>query len=148
MDAVTKRRLKHLKRLEATHADEYDERFGHEVNRAALKKQAMSDAMSEHWNAHQKGKGEQSGPKLQSAQDAKARNDEVVAQQAADRQRKAASISKGPKFGEALPENWRDEHWKTLQSWAEDYAGVEVKKKAEAVAVLEAYEARLAESAA
>lgn len=42
-----------------------------------------------------------------------------------------------------LPEGWRDEHWKTLQSMAEEFAGVEASNKAEAVAALEAYEAGL-----
>lgn len=47
-----------------------------------------------------------------------------------------------------LPENWRDEHWKKLQAMAEEYAGVEAKNKAESVAALEAYEARLTAQAA
>jgi len=40
-----------------------------------------------------------------------------------------------------LPDNWRDAHWKTLQKLAEDLTGQQAETKAEAVAVLETYEA-------
>ncbi|WP_150524026.1 hypothetical protein [Roseibium sediminis] len=39
-----------------------------------------------------------------------------------------------------LPPNWRDEHWKTLQKWADDFAGVEASNKVEAIAALEEWE--------
>ncbi len=39
-----------------------------------------------------------------------------------------------------LPEGWRNEHWKTLQSMAAEYAGVETGTKAASIAALEAYE--------
>ena len=42
-----------------------------------------------------------------------------------------------------LPHGWRKEHWKTQQSMAADYAGVEVATKAEAIRALEVYEAEL-----
>ena len=38
----------------------------------------------------------------------------------------------------ALPDNWRGEHWKTLQKLAEDLTGRKAETKAEAVAILEA----------
>ncbi|WP_289036003.1 hypothetical protein [uncultured Roseibium sp.] len=68
------------------------------------------------------------------------------------RQLKATPITDEPlndsvsKFGDPLPENWRGEHWKTLQSWAEEFAGTKVSNKAEAVAALEIYAAELAAS--
>ncbi|MHA7777411.1 hypothetical protein [Roseibium sp. M-1] len=42
-----------------------------------------------------------------------------------------------------LPTGWRNEHWKTQQAIATDYAGVQVANKAEAVSALEAYEETL-----
>ncbi|WP_305986120.1 hypothetical protein [Roseibium sp. MMSF_3544] len=55
-----------------------------------------------------------------------------------NRKRKQKALSAG---GKPLPNNWRREHWKTLQSMAADYAGVEARKKEEALSALEAYEA-------
>ncbi|WP_346908530.1 hypothetical protein [uncultured Roseibium sp.] len=40
-----------------------------------------------------------------------------------------------------LPEGWRSEHWKTLQKLAEDLTGQKSETKAEAMAILEAYQA-------
>ncbi|MEO0980592.1 MAG: hypothetical protein AAFY24_25240 [Pseudomonadota bacterium] len=44
--------------------------------------------------------------------------------------------------GQKLPCGWRKEHWKTQQSMARDYAGVNAGCKDEAVRALEAYEAQ------
>ena len=44
--------------------------------------------------------------------------------------------------GRKLPCGWRKEHWKTQQSMARDYAGVNAGCKDEAVRALEAYEAQ------
>ena len=42
--------------------------------------------------------------------------------------------------GRTLPKGWRNEHWKTQQAMAFDYAGVRAATKAEAVQALQAYE--------
>jgi len=42
-----------------------------------------------------------------------------------------------------LPSGWRNEHWKTQQAMAADYAGVQAANKAESVNALEAYEETL-----
>lgn len=57
-----------------------------------------------------------------------------------NRKRKAAQSSI---TGKPLPDGWRKEHWKTQQSMAADYAGVEVSNKEDAVRALELYEAEL-----
>lgn len=51
------------------------------------------------------------------------------------REKRAGSPNAGK-----LPRGWRKEHWKTQQSMARDYAGVNTASKAEAISALEAYE--------
>ncbi|MFN3247692.1 hypothetical protein [Roseibium album] len=115
VDEKDARLQRHLKNLEANHASEFEERFGTEKSRKKVQQEQISDEISAHWNAQQKGK--------------------------------AHSIGGAPVL-KPLPENWRDEHWKKLQAMAEEYAGVEAKNKAESVAALDAYEARLTAQAA
>jgi hypothetical protein len=57
-----------------------------------------------------------------------------------NRKRRAA---KAPLPVKPLPSGWRKEHWKTQQSIAADYTGVEARNKEEAVRALEGYEAEL-----
>lgn len=47
----------------------------------------------------------------------------------------------GAPSSQKLPCGWRKEHWKTQQSMARDYAGVNAGCKEEAIRALEAYEA-------
>lgn len=79
---------------------------------------------------------------------AKLRQRQVAEAVSADWNRKhkqsGAAVSGGPEFGKALPENWRDAHWKTLQAMAADYAGVQTANKEESLEALEAYEAGIA----
>ena len=55
-----------------------------------------------------------------------------------NRRQKRHSVSKK---ANVLPDDWRSEHWKTLQKLAEDLTGRKAETKAEAMAILEAYEA-------
>jgi len=45
-----------------------------------------------------------------------------------------------PEGQRPLPKGWRNEHWKTQQAMAFDYAGVRASTKAEAMKVLQTYE--------
>lgn len=60
----------------------------------------------------------------------------------ADWNRKRKAIQ-APVQKRQLPHGWRKEHWKTQQSIAADYAGVDARNKKEAVEALEFYEAEL-----
>jgi hypothetical protein len=115
-DEIEQRRRAHLKRLEANHAADFEDRFVIEKTRAEKRAAEISDAISADWNAKQK-----------------ARREGLA----------AASPATAPDGKPPLPEGWRDEHWKTLQSMAADYAGVETTDKASSIAALEAYEATL-----
>lgn len=79
---------------------------------------------------------------------ARQRQQQVAAAVSADWNRKhkqsGAPASAGPEYGKALPDNWRDAHWKTLQAMAADYAGVQTSNKDKSLEALEAYEVRLA----
>lgn len=102
-------RRAHLKRLEASHQDDFEERFQTEKTRRQVKKEALSDAISAHWN-----KTKYLG---------------------------TAASAGGTDEPKALPEGWRDLHWKQIVVMAKDVAGVDAANKDEAVAALEEYEA-------
>ena len=56
MDVIEERRKAHLKKLEANHHKEFDERFGTEKSRKKAQQEAVTDEISRRWNAQQKRK--------------------------------------------------------------------------------------------
>ncbi|GAB4512970.1 MAG: hypothetical protein Tsb0019_10040 [Roseibium sp.] len=110
MNEITDRRVRHLKRLEASHNRDFWARFGNQFDPAGAQAANLSDALSADWNGKQP-----------------------------TRQR-AVSSGDPERAGKPLPAGWRNEHWKTQQAMAADYAGVEAGTKAEAVSALDAYE--------
>ena len=110
MNEITERRVRHLKRLEASHNRDFWARFGNQFDPACAKTTELSDALSADWNAKR-----------------------TVARSAAD-------PGSSDRAGMPLPAGWRNEHWKTQQTMAADFAGVRATTKAEALRALEAYE--------
>ncbi|MEJ8474597.1 hypothetical protein [Roseibium algae] len=122
MDDLHKR---HMKRLQTNAVSDIAERLPQKTAEKK-KREKLSDDVSALWNKRQK----------------EAR--QKIAGQASDASPSKAESSQQP--GVPLPDGWRDEHWKTLQSMAADFAGAQTTDKASSIAVLEAYEAALSVS--
>jgi len=117
MNETTERRVRHLKRLEANHNRDFWARFGRQFDQVEARTSDLSDALSADWNAKRNAK------------------------RTAGHQRASA------RAGMPLPAGWRNEHWKTQQAMAADFAGVRAATKAEALRALEAYEQATDDSA-
>jgi hypothetical protein len=117
MSEITDRRVRHLKRLEASHNRDFWTRFGNQFGPDGANTTELSDALSADWNSK--------------------RTTRQTAARAGDPE----------KAGRPLPGGWRNEHWKTQQAMAADYAGVQAATKDEAVRALVAYERSSAMSA-
>lgn len=111
MTKTAERRVRHLKQLEANHNKDFWDRLCRQEPDAGPMETDVAEARTE---------------------------DRARTSTAADGA-PAAPPPATPK--RPLPRGWRNEHWKTQQAMAADYAGVRVKTKLEALRALEVHEA-------
>ena len=106
----------HIKRLEAHHAEEFEERFGPERTRAEKRRRALCDEVSRRFN-----------------HDQKARHEHETERAMRDAE---ASV---PEETRVLPDYWQNWQWKKLVELAREKTGITAENKDQAEALLRAY---------